>query len=189
MSFVPAVFKKSLDQFFTPLSLVEAMVGMTEVGPNDNVADPAMGTADFLSAAMASRQAVGDEDIVNRVYGADADAMAFELAIVNMILHKDGQSNFLNEDSIQNHDRWAGTMGVVFCNPPFGEKSVERRPEVLQHYELGHVWKEKAGKLLKTDDLLPSQHLVILFIEKCYKMLKENGRLAIILPEGYLCVK
>lgn len=188
MSFVPAVFKKSLDQYFTPLSLIEAMVDMADIGPNDTVADPAMGTADFLSAAMTSRQAVGDDDIVNRVYGADADKMAFDLAIVNMILHKDGQSNFRNEDSIEKDSRWAGSIAVALCNPPFGEKSVESRARVLKKYDLGHSWQlSSGGTWQKTKAVASSQQLGILFIEKCYKLLTDGGRMAIVLPEGYLC--
>lgn len=189
MSFVPAVFKKSLDQYFTPLSLIEAMVDLVRIGPNDIVADPAMGTADFLTAAMASRLSLGEEDIIHRLRGADADPMAFDLAIVNMILHKDGQSGFLCEDSIEHHKRWAGEVDVALCNPPFGENSVERRHEVLKHYDLGHEWEQdqETKAWSKTDRVLPSQQLGILFIEKCFKLLSLGGRLAIILPEGYLC--
>ena len=55
MTFVPAVFKKDLDQYFTPLTLVNCMVEILRPGPNDKVADPAMGTADFLSATMQYR--------------------------------------------------------------------------------------------------------------------------------------
>jgi len=187
MSFVPAVFKKSLDQYFTPLPLIDAMVDMVEIDQNDTVADPAMGTADFLSAALTHRQARGDDDIVSRLYGADADKMAFDLAIVNMILHRDGQSNFLNEDSLENFDRWEELISVALCNPPFGEKSLEKRQGVLEHYDLGFVWKIDNGIWERTDELLNSQQLGILFIEKCFKMLHDGGRVAIILPEGYLC--
>ncbi|WP_295639638.1 N-6 DNA methylase [Novosphingobium sp.] len=188
MSFVPAVFKKSLDQYFTSLPLIDAIVDMVAIGPNDTVADPAMGTADFLSAAMAVRQAAGDDDIANRLYGADADKMAFDLAIVNMILHKDGQSNFVNEDSIEQFDRWERQIGVALFNPPFGEKSLEKRSSVLSKYDLGHIWEvNSAGMWKKTKNIASSQELGILFIEKCFKLLDDNGRMAIILPEGYLC--
>ena len=162
MSFVPSVFKKSLDQYFTPLPLIDAIVDMVDIGPNDTVADPAMGTADFLSAAMAVRQAEGDDDIANRLYGADADKMAFDLAIVNMILHKDGQSNFLNEDSIEHFDRWEKLISVALCNPPFGEKSLEKNADILSAYELGHIWELDAhGTWVKTDDVAGSQQLVV----------------------------
>jgi len=130
---------------------------------------------------------LGDDDIVNRLYGADADKMAFDLAIVNMILHKDGKSNFENEDSIEEFDRWEENISVAFCNPPFGEKSLEKRSDVVENYDLGHVWEGGGDEWVQTNDVAASQQLGILFIEKCFKMLHDGGRITIILPEEYLC--
>lgn len=188
LSFVPAVFKKNLDQYFTPLTLIDAMIEFVQIGPNEKVADPAMGTADFLSATMEFRQRKGDQDTHQRVFGMDVDAKAYDLAVINMILNRDGQSNLVNVDAIEDHVRWFEEMDVALCNPPFGEKSVETRPSVLSHYDLGHQWNADAkGKWTKGKALLTSQQLGLLFIERCYKMLGDGGRLAIILPEGYLC--
>ncbi|WIK99135.1 N-6 DNA methylase (plasmid) [Bacillus bombysepticus] len=189
MSFVPAVFKKSLDQYFTPIGLIQAIIKMVKIGPNDIIADPAMGTADFLTGAMEDRLAVGDDDIVHRVYGIDSDQKAYDLAVVNMILNKDGQSNLVLEDSIEQHERWNETINIALCNPPFGEKSIENRKSVLQHYDLGYKWifNEDSGEWEKTEEILKSQQLGILFIERCFKLLANEGRVAIILPEGYLC--
>ena len=189
MSFVPAVFKKSLDQYFTPIELVKTMVHMAAIGPNDKIADPGMGTADFLTAACEDRLSKGDTDIMQRIYGSDIDQRAYELAVVNMILNRDGQSHLKCEDSIKNHASMVGEIGVALCNPPFGEKSVENRPLVLGQYDLGHEWDcdEDTGRWTQSSRVRASQNLGIMFIEKCYKMLDEGGRLAIILPEGYLC--
>ena len=187
MTFVPAVFKKDLDQYFTPLTLVDCMVEVLRPGPNDKVADPAMGTADFLTATMQYRLRKGDGQIINRVYGADKDKQAYELAVINMILNKDGQTNLHNLDSIENHHLWEGQMDVALCNPPFGSRTVETRRAVLAAYDLGHDWEKVEGRWQKTDRVLDSQQLGILFIERCYKLLAEGGRLGIILPEGYLC--
>ncbi|MEI9479303.1 MAG: N-6 DNA methylase, partial [Deltaproteobacteria bacterium] len=189
MSFVPAVFKKSLDQYFTPIGLIQAMVQMVKIGPNDKIADPGMGTADFLTAAMEYRACMGDRDSDKRVFGIDSDQKAFDLAVVNMILNKDGQAGLVCEDSIKNHAMYGGEMEVVLCNPPFGEKSVERRPEILRAYDLGHRWEfnREKSKWAKTDDLMAYQQLGILFIERCFKMMTNRGKLGIILPEGYLC--
>lgn len=188
MSFVPAVFKKSLNQYFTPISLIQAMVAMVKVGPNDKVADPGMGTADFLTAVMEHRGKLGDTDIDQRVFGIDVDAKAYELAIVNMILNKDGQTGLLRDDSIANDSLFKQEMQIVLCNPPFGEKSVERRQHILGKYDLGYRWDvDAAGAWKRTNETLQYQQLGILFIERCYKMLADGGRLGIILPEGYLC--
>jgi type I restriction enzyme M protein len=187
MSFVPVVFKKNLDQYFTPISLIDTMVQMVAPGPTDMIVDPAMGTGDFLTTAMSFRIKHGDTDAHGRVFGADSDSKAFDLAVINMILNHDGQANLRCEDSIKNHDLWAEAMDVAFCNPPFGSRTLEKRPEVLAHYDLGHDWEydDKDG-WLQGDDVLESQQVGILFIEKCWKMLNVGGRMAIILPEGYL---
>ncbi len=185
MSFVPAVFKKALSQYFTPISLIETVVAMVEIGPTDKVADPAMGTGDFLTAAMAARPL--DADITQRVFGIDQDDKAYDLAVVNMILNRDGQSGLVCEDSVRHASRWANEMDVVLCNPPFGARTVETDPAVLAQYDLGHVWrKNDNGKWTRTGDVLPYQQLGILFIERCWKMLRDGGRLGIIWPEGYL---
>ena len=188
MTFVPVVFKKDLSQYFTPASLIETMVRMVAPGPTEKIADPAMGTADFLAGAMNYCAQRGDDDALGRVYGIDSDAQAYDLAVVNMILNRDGQANLKREDSIANSTRWSEEMDVVLCNPPFGAKTLERRSSVLSDYALGHVWtpRDSLGEWEMTDGVANGQQLGILFIERCWKMLRPGGRLAIILPEGYL---
>lgn len=189
MTFVPVVFKKNLSQYFTPASLIDTMVKMVAPGPTEKIADPAMGTADFLTAALNYCTERGDDDAFGRIFGIDSDASAFDLAIVNMILNKDGQANLRREDSIENHMRWSEEMDVVLCNPPFGSNTVEKRVNVLGEFDLGHQWvadDDTPGHWLKTERIAESQQLGILFIERCWKMLRPGGRLAIILPEGYL---
>ena len=188
MTFVPVVFKKNLSQYFTPASLIDTMVQMVAPGPTEKVADPAMGTADFLTAALNFCMERGDDDAFGRIYGIDSDPNAYDLAIVNMILNRDGQANLEKEDSIEHHTKWAEEMDVVLCNPPFGSKTVEKRTEILQSYGLGHQWTKDnvTGEWKITKDIARSQQLGILFIERCWKMLRPGGRLAIILPEGYL---
>ncbi len=188
MSFVPAVFKKDLDQYFTPSSLIETMVDMVDIGPDDTVIDPAMGTADFLTASLARMRADGDQQAHQRIRGCDRDPAAYDLAIINMILNHDGQSQLELKDSIENHSTWADDLNVALCNPPFGSRTVEQRADVLRNYDLGHVWEQDPnGRWVKTDKLLPYQQLGILFIERCWKALVLGGRMGIILPEGYLC--
>ena len=75
----------------------------------------------------------------------------------------------------------------MLCNPPFGAQTIEKRSDVLMHYDLGHRWERAPGSAwIKSDIVAKEQQLGILFIERCWKMLRPGGRLAIILPEGYL---
>lgn len=139
MSFVPAVFKKDLDQFFTPLSLIDTMVDMVDIGPDDTVIDPAMGTADFLTASLAKMSSDGDDHAHQRIRGCDRDSSAYDLAVINMILNHDGQAQLELRDSIEDSGMWSGELDVALCNPPFGARTVEQRNEVLSNYDLGHV--------------------------------------------------
>lgn len=144
-----------------------------------------MGTGDFLAATLALRR--GDDDIHQRLFGADRDESAYELAVVNMILNKDGQTGLRKTDSIEKHQLWKEEMNVAFCNPPFGSRTLEKKSSVLREYELGHKWEEGSdGRLIMTDEVLDKQQLGILFVERCWKLLVDGGRLGIILPEGYL---
>ena len=187
MTFAPVVFKRDLSQYFTPLTLIDAMVEMVAPGPTEKIADPAMGTADFLTSTLNYCAKRGDDDAVDRVYGIDSDPGAYDLAVVNMILNRDGQANLLCDDSIANHEIWEGEMDVVLCNPPFGARTIEKRADVLAHYDLGHTWFRKpTGEWAMKDQVARDQQLGILFIERCWKMLRPGGRIALILPEGYL---
>ena len=85
----------------------------------------------------------GDDDAFGRIYGIDSDPSADDLAVINMILNRDGQANLWLEDSIEHHTRWAEEMDVVLCNPPFGASTVEKRAEVLEAYDLRHQWQHR----------------------------------------------
>lgn len=74
----------------------------------------------------------------------------------------------------------------MVCNPPFGTKIVEKRKEVLKLFDLGHQNDYSSGTYKIHDQILESQETGILFAEVCVKQAKPNGRIAIILPNGYL---
>jgi len=76
-----------------------------------------------------------------------------------------------------------GTFDVVLTNPPFGAKIPVVGKELLNQYQLGHKW-EKGEKWLQTNKLLDKQPPQVLFIERCLQLLREGGRLGIVLPEG-----
>lgn len=75
---------------------------------------------------------------------------------------------------------------VITTNPPFGSKLPIKDRETLGQYKLGHVWKPKDGVWTMTNDLQSSVPPEILFIERCWQLLKPGGRLAIVLPDAIL---
>ena len=125
MTFAPVVFKRDLSQYFTPLTLIDAMVEMVAPGPTEKIADPAMGTADFLTATLNFCAKRGDDDAVGRVYGVDSDPGAYDLAVVNMILNRDGQANLRCDDSIANHALWKERWMLCFATRHSGHKRLK----------------------------------------------------------------
>ena len=68
----------------------------------------------------------------------------------------------------------------VLTNPPYGKKT-RLLKEDAKHFELGHAWSLVGGQWRKKQP--KETNLYALFIERCLDMLKDGGRLAIVLPE------
>lgn len=57
----------------------------------------------------------------------------------------------------------------------------------MRQYDLGFDWiVDEKGKFTKSETLLTQQETGILFIELCVKECKPGGRIALIVPNGYL---
>lgn len=152
----------------------------------DTATDPACGSADFLVAAfrIARKYNPGFADCI---WGVDNSPNAVQVAVLNMLLNGDGKTNIIKDDSLENINKYLEKYDILTCNPPFGTKIVEKRSKVLRQYDLGFEWEVNAeGILQKTDTLLTQQETGILFIEVCVKECRPGGRIAIILPNGYL---
>ena len=125
------------------------------------------------------------------IYGADINFDLGTAAKVNMILHGDGSTNifvkdgllpfrFYNKDSAPNamkiydkdklyFDKDVNSrFDVVVSNPPF---SVDLDNETKRYLNISFLFGDKKN----------SENL---FIERWYQLLKENGRLGVVLPES-----
>lgn len=86
----------------------------------------------------------------------------------------------------QYDDTAHGKFDLIFTNPPFGAKIPINDPDILAQYELGYNYKRNASGQWDKVGLASSQPPEILFIDRCYQLLKEGGRMAIVLPDGIL---
>lgn len=137
-----------------------------------------------------------------KLYGIDFDPDLRKAARMNMVMAGDGHGNIFSFNSLEfprgaNDDIHAavkkgimfapdgGCFDLVFTNPPFGAKIPVDDPESLKSFDLGHRW-NKNGEVWVKGKLHKSQPPEILFIERCYQLLKPGGRMAIVLPDGIL---
>ena len=186
MKFAKDLYKWDLAQYFTPTSITDFIVDVINPQFGEHICDPACGSADFLVASFRALREYnpGHADCV---WGFDNSENAVQIAVLNMILNADGKTNIKKMDSLECVDSFRNRFNVIICNPPFGTRIVEKRNHILSNFELGHEWEEKDGRLSPTDKVLDKQEMGILFLEACVKLCKsEGGRIAIILPNGYL---
>lgn len=113
----------------TPEHLCDFMCEVANLNINDTVIDIACGTGSFLVSAMKHLivKATNVEQIKKikdtQLYGVEFQPNIYSIAITNMILRGDGQSNIYNEDcfkfTVPNHVNFS----VGLLNPPYSQKS------------------------------------------------------------------
>lgn len=176
-------------QFFTPRSVVRAMVDIVAPENGMHVIDPACGTGGFLSAVLDRWQRIGGH---GTVIGVDKDSdLALLSSALSTVQAKSGtvvvhNANSLLQESLADLGIMLGSFDRVLTNPPFGAKIGITDRAVLQQFALGHVWTRegKSGSWQQTHLVRSSQDPQVLFVELCLRLLKPGGRLGIVLPEG-----
>ncbi len=187
MYFARHIYKWDLAQYFTPTSVTEFVVEVLNPQFSEHVKDPACGSADFLTSAYRRGFQRNWPDYASSVWGADVSPEAVQVAVINMILNGDGKTNIIKEDSLLKIDANLESCDVVICNPPFGTAIVERKTDTLENFDLGHHWLVvEGGRWVPGQTLLEKQETGILFAEACVKLLRPGGRLALVVPNGYL---
>ena len=166
--------KSGAGQYFTPRSLIKAMVDVTNPQIGETVCDPACGTGGFLLAAydhMKPQSADrGKQDFLknNTLHGYDNTALVVTLASMNLYLHGIGtdRSPIICQDSLEKTP--SVFVDVILANPPFGT-----RPSGSVDIDRPDFYVET-----KNNQLNFLQHMMV--------MLKNGGRAAVVLPDNVL---
>ena len=190
-------------QFVTPLPMIEFLVNIVNPRNGESVIDPTVGIADFLSVSYVNSNSKLDD---KNIFGIDIDEQMVMLATLNMLLNGDGNAKIIAQvdglgslytkfdqtgepiqlvPSTNKNGDWDNRpdnkvlkkFDVVLTNPPFGEDrafvpTTELAKEVIQCYELWNQYGQ--GKI----------DLGIAFLENAYHILKENGRMGIVLSNS-----
>jgi type I restriction enzyme M protein len=170
-------------QYRTPRHIIDLMVSLVAPKPNDEICDPAVGTAGFLVAASeyirrAHPQALTDEAQRKHFHrsmfhGYDNDQTMVRIGAMNLLLHGIEQPDLIRQDSLAeplpdakglDSDRFS----LILANPPFsGSLDNETVSADLQ----------RVVKTKKTE---------LLFLAAIIKLLKVGGRAAVVVPDGVL---
>lgn len=176
--------KNDLGEYFTPRHIVKTMVRLVNPQIGETVYDPFCGTGGFLIESfrhiynnMARTEANIKTLRESTVYGNEITNTA-RITKMNMILAGDGHSNIEMKDSLANPidgtSTWKDKEGkihhngfdIILANMPYSQKT-------------------KHGSLYD----LPSTNGDSICVQHCMKAINsaaENGRMALVVPEGFL---
>lgn len=173
-------------QFFTPVPVIDFCVSMLNISCHDKVIDPACGSAGFLLSSLKYIKShninIDLASIIQKnLYGIEINKSVARLAKMKLFLESNVLPNIICANALVEHMSLDGQFDVVLANPPFGAKISEEA--VLNQFDLGHKLSMENGSVIRKT-VLSNQNGDILFLEKCLKLLKPKGRMAIVLPNG-----
>ena len=208
--FIGPSLKGAQGQFFTPRNVVNMVIRMIDPGVDEKILDPACGSGGFLVEALryvwskleetgaeydwpdteieAEKQRVA----IKNFRGIDKDSFLSKVAKAYLAILGDGRGGVHCENSLDSFDNWSpktiedirpGTFDIIVTNTPFGKKLSIDTTEILGLYDLGHKWTEQDGGFSK-GELMDKQPPQLLFIERCFQMLRDGGRMGIVLLES-----
>ncbi len=162
-------------EFYTPRAVTDFVVKMVDPKIGESVADFACGTGGFLVSALnhmkeSAEDTSSNEELKKSFYGVEKKSLPYLLCTTNMLLHDINEPNIIRGNSLEKNVRdyeEEDKFDVILMNPPYGgteKKSVQQNfPTELRDSE--------------TADLF--------MVEILYR-LKQNGRVGIVLPDGFL---
>jgi len=185
--------KDGRGQFFTPEPVIDFCVGMIQPQPNQTIIDPACGSGGFLLSALKYLKSTYpnldiNRTVTNDLYGIDINKSIARIAKMKLLLEVNDKTNIFCANSLEDIDNVKLSMSrpegfdLLLANPPFGAKITDQ--SILNAMELGHKWKNGPEGFAPSKTVYPNQNAEILFIERCLELLKEGGRMAIVLPNG-----
>ncbi|BAZ94612.1 type I restriction-modification system methyltransferase subunit [Thiohalobacter thiocyanaticus] len=164
-------------EFYTPRAVTRFIVNRVDPKLDEKVLDPACGTGGFLTCTIDHKRenyvkSHADEDTLQAsIHGVEKKALPHMLAVTNMILHGiDTPTNIRHDNTLSRPYKDYGNadrVNVIVTNPPFGgmeEDGIENN--FPSHF-----------RTRETADL---------FMALIIKLLKDGGRAAVVLPDGFL---
>ncbi|MCB9033432.1 MAG: N-6 DNA methylase [Chitinophagales bacterium] len=185
--------KDGRGQFFTPEPVIDFCVAIMQPKTSETIIDPACGSGGFLMSALKYLQINNQnlntsKTVSQNIFGLDINRSIARIAKMKLLLEANGKTNILCTNSLEDLDSIKLSLGqkngfdLILTNPPFGAKITQS--SVLSKFDLGHKWGNHEKEFYQSKTVYANQNAEILFIERCLQLLKEGGRMAIVLPNG-----
>lgn len=162
-------------EFYTPRAVTDFMVKMIQPQLGERVGDFACGTGGFLTSTLKvldpQIKTIEDrEQYNNSIYGIEKKPLPYLLSITNMLLHDIDSPNIYHGNALERNVREYKEdekFKIILMNPPYGGT-------------------ESEGIKINFPADLRSSETADLFITLIMYRLKDTGRAAVIIPDGFL---
>ena len=165
----------SAGEFYTPRAVTDFMAKMIQPQIGETMADFACGTGGFITSWLKElekqvKTTEDREEYGQSIYGIEKKQFPYMLCITNMLLHDLDVPQVFHDNTLLK-DVLDYTVDdqfdVILMNPPYGGNE---KAEVKNHFPAD----------------LASSETADLFMSVIMYRLKEDGRAAVILPDGFL---
>jgi len=162
-------------EYYTPRPVTQFMVDMVNPQLGEKVLDFACGTGGFLVCALEhlKKQVKNIEDektLQETIMGIEKKPLPYMLAVTNLILHDIDVPKIRHDNSLSRNVRDykpVDKVDIIVTNPPFGGI-------------------EEDGIQVNFPQQFQTKETADLFMVLLMYLLKDNGRAAIVLPDGFL---
>ena len=184
--------KGGAGQYFTPRSLIKAIVDVTRPQAGQTICDPACGTGGFLLAAhdyIANTWKPLNRDQLKHLkfealHGVELVPNVARLCLMNFLLHGIGAEDQEPCPIKSGADSLASDPGdrfeMVLTNPPFGKKSSITIVNAEGEQE------KQALTVVRDDFWASTSNKQLNFLQHVKTILAINGRAAIVVPDNVL---
>jgi len=182
--FLPSL-RAGMGQYFTPTPIIDLIVKSAMPNARDLILDPFCGSGHFLTKCLdfvrskETKEKIIDEFAYHKLHGIEKSERMVRVAMTDMRLHGDGHANIRCTDALlpfeNYYDIEESSFDFVFTNPPFGSLLGVDTLKSLGSFSLA-----------KNKRRVP---LEVLGLERSIQFLKQEGKLAIVLPDSILVNK
>jgi type I restriction enzyme M protein len=164
-------------EYYTPRAVTAFMVDRIDPHPGETLLDPACGTGGFLTCSIRHMRdryvkRVEDEASMQAALSAvEKKQLPHMLCVTNMLLHGIENPSFVRHDNTLARPYISYTQSdrvdIVLTNPPFGGREEDGiESNFPKHFQ--------------------TRETADLFLALIMRILKTNGRAAVVLPDGFL---
>lgn len=161
-------------EYYTPRAITQFMVEMVNPNLGETILDPACGTGGFLTCSIdyikENNETIDYNSFQQTIRGIEKKPLPHLLCTTNLMLHG-FDIPAINRDNLLSkpYDGWKATdlVDIVLSNPPFGGL-------------------EESGTEANFPQEYRTKETADLFLILIIRLLKKNGRAAVVLPDGFL---